>query len=35
VSNLREEAEECLNELIHIDPNRKERYELLRVAVKR
>jgi geranylgeranyl transferase type-2 subunit alpha len=34
-SNLREEAEECLNELIHIDPNRKERYELLRVAVKR
>jgi len=31
---LREEAEECLNELTIIDPNRKERYQQLRVAVK-
>ena len=28
-ANLREEAEECLTELMRIDPNRRERYQNL------
>ena len=32
-ANLREEAEECLTELMRIDPNRIERYQNLAAEI--